>query len=108
MLVCVNFTKSDIDRGSIYKILDTDDYTVEDILGSDLRKALINKVIDVCNISIHKGSYGYIYYRIDNVKLFDRGYTELSCGVCIYIGNTLDVWYKNKSYSMNKMGGCTD
>lgn len=105
MLVCVNFTKSDIDRGSIYKILDTDDYTVEDILGSDLQKALINKVIDVCNISIHKGSYGYIYYKIDNVRLFDRGYTELSCGVCIYIGNTLDVWYKNKSYSMNKMGG---
>ena len=57
MLVCVNFTKSDIDRGSIYKILDTDDYTVEDILGSDLQKALINKVIDVCNISIHKGIF---------------------------------------------------
>lgn len=96
MLVCVNFTKSDIDRGSIYKILDTDDYTVEDILGSDLQKALINKVIDVCNISMHKGSYGYIYYKIDNVKLIDRGYNELAEDLVIVVSSShMAVWKNN-------------
>lgn len=100
MLVCVRFSEFQISRihtGRQYPILDTDDYTVECILGRDLVNAIESGTIRVDNIELHTDSLGDNYYRVNDVKLINTGYTELTKDLCINIGDLrISVWYNGK------------
>lgn len=102
MLICVDFKKHRVDLGSAYVILDTDDYTLEVIDGMRLADMIQNNVLSIDNIVRRPDPVlGGFCWFIEARRLFDWGYTVLSCGVDINIGDELiDIWYAGKLYRL--------
>lgn len=103
MLICVNFTKSDIDLGSIYKILDTDDYTKEIIAWGKLKNELLLGRLKVDNILFVEEKK---LFRVvgDNMLSFDDDYYSFLDELLVFrVQDKVYYWFKGTLYTTDNI-----
>lgn len=73
MLVCVDFYEDKIQSGLMYKILDTDDYTLESVDAFELLYVLNNGILKVQNLKRELGMNGKCDYIIEYINPINWG-----------------------------------
>lgn len=71
MLVCIDFFEDRIKSGLMYKILDTDDYTLESVDAFELLYVLNNGVLKVQNLKRELNINGRYDYTIEFINIIN-------------------------------------
>lgn len=99
MLVCVDFYEDRIQSGLMYKILDTDDYTLESVDALELLYLLNDGALKVQNLKRELGMNGKCDYTIEYINLINWGYSDLTNDLSIFIcEDKVWFWYKGNVY----------
>lgn len=85
MLVCVDFYKDRIQSWLMYKILDTDDYTLESVDALELLYLLNDGVLKVQNLKRELNINGRYDYTIEFINIINWGYNDLTNDLSIFI-----------------------